>query len=54
MSTSIRTATTMNLATCPGLTDTSRKTADPTGSGKTWRIGSYMYGRYPRRGLQRV
>lgn len=44
MSSSIRTATTMNLATCPGLTATSRKQADNTGSGKTWRIGSYMYG----------
>ena len=31
-------------ATCPGLTDTSRKTKDSTGDGKTWRIGAYKHG----------
>lgn len=30
-------------ATCPGVTATSRKQADNTGDGKTWRIGTYKY-----------
>ena len=30
-------------ATCPGIDDPSRKRKDPTGDGKTWRIGSYHH-----------
>lgn len=30
-------------ATCPGIDDSSRKRKDPTGDGKTWRIGSYHH-----------
>ena len=30
-------------ATCPDVDDPSRKRKDPTGDGKTWRIGSYHH-----------
>lgn len=30
-------------ATCPGIDEPSRKRKDPTGDGKTWRIGSYHH-----------